>query len=195
MRYDRLYDLREEFECDGAFRGAPEDGVIADPFALLGNVEKPTRPIRFDYHCSGGESVCDVIWTGFVAVVLLSDPLVDVLRGEAFSGWTTYPAEVYDKRSKKLPKYHGLAVTGRAGPIDNTRSERVWRGPYFPGGPKVEQYVGLYFQYDRWDGSDIFLPEGSGWIVVTERVKDVLDSLDIPNIKLVRLTTLERDVK
>jgi len=193
MQYDRLYDLGEDFALPDAFRGDPTEGVIEDVFALLGGSEKHSEPIRFEYHYSGGTAVCDVVWTTFGASVLVSDRVVTNLREGHFSGWTTYPVELYDKSRIRIPDYHGLVVTGRSGAIDRSRSEKV-RHPIIPGTKPADFWRGLFFKDDRWDGSDIFLPEGTGYIIVVERVKNALESLSIPNIKFERLDTHETHI-
>jgi hypothetical protein len=101
---------------------------------------------------------------------------------------------VYDAEGKQLRGYAGLAITGRAGTIDSSRSKKVWRGPHFEGGPKWQNYLGMYFTNDQWDGSDFSLPGDTGWMIVTERVMEALKAeLFIPNVEFQRLTEVERD--
>ena len=123
--------------------------------------------------------------------VLISGHVIGALRQGSFTGWTTYPVELYDKKGVRIPDYHGLAVTGRCGPIDRSRSRKVRRRPFVPGAVPPDFWVGLFFKDDRWDGADIFLSEGTGYIIVAERLKNALESLRIPNIKFERLDTHE----
>lgn len=190
--YDKLYWFHENF---GPFarglRVNPQEGSIADPVGLLRGEVRPAKAIPF-YH-DRGKRVCDVIWTGFFAV-LISKCFRDLLRTEGFTGWSTYPVAVHDHEGKRLRNYFGLAVTGRAGPIDDSRSKKVWRGPHFEGGPKFQQYAGMYFKNDEWDSSDLFVPKQSAFIIISDRVMNALKSLKIPNVQFDCLSTFERDV-
>jgi len=192
MDYSRLYSLSEDFGFKRAFRASTEQGVFREPFAVLGNEEKPTRAIRFDFHYSGGEIVHDLIWTGWL-LPLVSTRVLSTLRQMNITGWTTYSVELYDKRGKPIPGYHGLAITGRCGAIDRSRSRKV-RHPIMPGTSPADFWQGLFFKDDRWDGSDIFLPEGTGHKFVTQRVKNALESLKIPNIMFERLDVHETHI-
>ena len=193
MDYTSLYDFDERHDND-AFRGHPTEEVFKDEFALLGGSAKPADAIRFDRHReSGGDVLCDVVWTTLVQPVLISNRVADIFRQGAFTGWTTYRVELYDKKGVRVPDYHGLAVTGRCGAIDRSRSRKV-RHPIMPGTLPANFWRGLFFKDDWWDGSDIFLPEGTGFIIVVERVKNALESLNIPNIKFDRLDTHETHI-
>ena len=141
-----------------------------------------------------GKRVCDVIWTTLLPIVLVSKRFRDVLRREAFTGWSAYPVKVYDHEDDELRGYTGLAVTGRAGAVDYTRNEKVWH-TFTKGGPRFRCRVGLFIDNDEWDGSDFFQLEGRSNIVVTQRVKDALVAeLKIPNVKFDPLSSYAHDV-
>jgi hypothetical protein len=52
--------------------------------------------------------------------------------------------------------------------------------------------VGLYFDLKTWDGSDIFVPESTGYTIVTEQVKIAIEKAKFKNIYFKRLTEFER---
>ncbi len=191
--YGKLYRFSEEFALRGrGFRASAESGAIEDPHALLRGEWRPRTAIRF--HHQAGKRVCDVIWTGFVAVVLVSRRFRDVLRREGFTGWSTYPVKVYDHEDNELSGYTGLAVTGRAGAVDHSRSKKVWRRR-IKGGPRLQRYVGMFIENDEWDGSDLFQMAGRSTKLVTERVKEALQAeLKIPNTEFDQLSTFEHDI-
>ena len=184
--YGALFEFGEDFSCHHAFRAGPKDGAIDDPWALCRGDFRPRTAIEF-FH-SEGRDVYDVIWTGFVAVVLVSRRFRDVLERAEFTGWTPYPVKVFDEVGEEIRGYCGLAFTGRSGPVDYSRSQKVWRKPRYKGGPKYQEYVGLFFKEDRWDGTDLFLPENTAHKIITEKVKNALSKLDIPNVGFERLT-------
>jgi hypothetical protein len=47
--------------------------------------------------------------------------------------------------------------------------------------------VGLYFEPELWDGSDFFVPDNMGTIIVTERVRAALTSGKITNAEITPL--------
>ena len=192
MDYDQSYSFSEDYSLrGGGLRVGPID-EIEDDVAVLRGEFKPKRPLRFGRR--QGKRVCDVIWTTLVIPVLVSKRFCTVLEREGFTGWSTYLVAVYDGEGRRLRGYKGLSITGRAGPVDDSRSKKVWRPPYVEGGPRIRRQVGLFFKNDQWDGSDIFLPEGSCWVIVTKQVKDALQGLNIPNVEFRPLSNLERDI-
>jgi hypothetical protein len=69
---------------------------------------------------------------------------------------------VYDRDGAEIPGYQGLIVTGRCG---STRANRV-----------------LPLDLQSWDGSDVFVREGTGEVYVTERVRNALEDARITNV-------------
>ena len=192
--YDKLYRFGENFALwAGAFRAGPIDEVESE-YALFKGELRPRRAVRFGWR--QGRRVRDIIWTTLPPLVLISKRFRDVLERAGLTGWSTYPVKVYDQEGRQVRGFFGLAVTGLAGAVDNSRSKRVWRGPWVEGGPKSQNYLGMFFKDDEWDGTDIFRPQKSSWIIVTERFKKALEEadLDVRNVKFDKLSTYERDI-
>ncbi|MCO6436247.1 MAG: hypothetical protein J5J06_04075 [Phycisphaerae bacterium] len=112
---------------------------------------------------------------------------------QGFTGWSTYEVKVFGK-TDEITGYKGLSVLGRCGPTDDSKARLVWVEPNpehmgMPGLPvtAVQQKFGLYFDPDTWDGCDFFLPEGSAWIFVTERVAKALKKARATNVSLTPL--------
>jgi uncharacterized protein YjbI with pentapeptide repeats len=142
-----------------------------------------------------GSRPYDLICTGHGnCLLLVSKRVIRVLRESGFTGWETYPVAVPGRWGLRLRGIAGLAITGRCGPIDETKSERRSRPPHVPGGEAVEVLVGCYFDAATWDGSDLFLPEGWGAAVVTERVKTALERAGVRNAHFERLSEYERPI-
>lgn len=185
--YRRFYALQERF-ARGTFRVhalGPIPG--GDPYALTRGEVQPAQPIRF--HHDEGSRIRDHIGTTWGVLHLVSDRLVSVLEG--FGGWRTYPVEIYDREGGLVPGYRGLAVTGRCGSVDDELSPVMVLPPPVPQGKAMPHRIGIRFRPETWDGSDVFSPERSGWVLVTQDVRDALIAAKITGIELRRITEIE----
>jgi hypothetical protein len=52
--------------------------------------------------------------------------------------------------------------------------------------------IGLRFAPETWDDSDVFSPEGTAWVLVTEAVRDALMKAKVRNMSLTRITEIEQ---
>ena len=138
----------------------------------------------------GAEVPQDVIRATTAAPVVISDRVVSLLRDGAFTGWETYPINLVGKNGSPIAGYHGLAVRGRCGAIDNSQSTKFDKT--MPGGA-FTWWRGLYFDPESWDGSDLFMPAGNvGWIFVVAAVKRAFDKAKVKNVAFTPLTLVER---
>lgn len=176
--------LRDPEASAEQYRGAAWWNVVERVFRGEHRLSAPIvfHPMKH----GGGSTPYDLMGTTFPPLLLISDRVVSVLRG--FSGWTTYPVEVHGKKGERIPGYHGLAVTGRCGPIDYTQSTPRVCEPPAPQGRRSRQWFGLCFDPRTWDGSDVFVPEGTSIKVVVEAVKQALEKAKITNADFIPLT-------
>jgi len=185
--YRRFYALGERF-ARGTFRvHALGDLPGGDPLALTRAEVEPEEPVRF--HHNEGSRIKDHIGTTWATLHLVSDRFISVL--DAFSGWRMYPVDVYAKDGDLIRGYHGLAVTGRSGEIDDDLSPVMVLPPHTPGGEAMPHRIGVRFWPETWDGSDVFSPEGTGFVLVTQEVRDALTAATITGIELHRITEVE----
>lgn len=152
--------------------------------------EHPSAPIEFVR--DEGRRPRDLIGTTYATLVLVSDRLLSLLEEHGFTGWATFPARVLLDDGDELKGYHGFAVTGRCGPIDDSLSEEITIPSPVPGGRAGSGLRGLCFPPETWDGSDVFTAEGYTGIFVVERVKEALEQAQITNVDLRRLSEIER---
>lgn len=132
----------------------------------------------------------DIIYTTIAAPIIVADRVVEVLDSAGFTGWQTYPVELFGKDSTSIPGFQGLAVHGRCGPIENHRSNRFDK--LMPGGV-FPWWRGLYFEQETWDGSDIFMPSGrASRIFVVEQVKEALEKAHVRGVAFPSLDEVER---
>jgi predicted aspartyl protease len=140
-----------------------------------------------------GDKLQDVLDTGWSSLYLISDKMKAVLEENEITGWKTFAVKVFDRKEQEIKGYHGLSITGKCGPVDYNKSTEIIEKQLVPNGPVVRYGKGLYVGLDEWDSSDIFIPEKSGWIVVTKRTAEALKKNKLANIKLENLAEIEID--
>jgi len=147
----------------------------------------PPRAVHIS-HFKGSANPGDVIWTSDFFPLIVSQRVIDVLEANAVTGWRTYPVVVHNKAKAVVPGYHGLAITGRCGFFDGTRSRVVLRD--YPAA-LVEERVGYHLDEASWDGSDIFCSiAGSGMKLCTAAVKEVLERAKVRNLSFEPISDL-----
>ncbi|HEY8241357.1 MAG TPA: DUF1629 domain-containing protein, partial [Kiritimatiellia bacterium] len=125
-----------------------------------------------------------------VAPVVISVRVVDALKAGRFSGWETYPIDLFGKDGSRISGYHGLAVIGRCGLIDNSRSVKIQK--IYPGGV-FPAWRGLYFDPETWDGSDLFMLANKwGHILVVDAVKRAFEKAKVTNVAFTALEAVGR---
>lgn len=186
LDFSRIYDLGYAFS-----RGAlhfEAVGGIEDPDKLLRGELRPRHPIEFQPE--SGSKARDLIGETYATLQFVSEAFINALLEERVTGWGTYPVRLYDKAGLELPGYHGLAVTGRAGPIDHSKSRIELDPPAVPTGHPTYVERGIYFDHETWDGSDVFIPEGTRAVCVVERVKRALEKRKLTNLHFTPLSEL-----
>jgi hypothetical protein len=98
------------------------------------------------------------------------------LNDAGITGFNLYPVVLKDKQKEDVEGYSGVSIVGRAGKVDFKKSEVIKEQP--EGWPKViERLKGMYFGLEEWDGSDIFLAEGSLYVFCTKKFVDAVSKL------------------
>ncbi len=171
--------------ANAAFRGSPDDfemGQLTRGMPVTGTAAR-VRQLR-------GSTLRDFIWVEPHPVI--NDRVVELLSSHGLTGWTTYPVEILDRRGEIVRGYHGLAVTGRCQSIriGKKYSNVVYKD--YPGGT-FPNYKGLYFSKDSWDGSDFLVAADGqgGWILVTERVRQLFRKNRVTNCRLTPIEDVE----
>ncbi len=184
--FDSIYLLGDPL-ANQPFRGTIEVSVN-EATALLRGEWIPKRPVIVRHQMGGAPR--KVIWTSFADVLIVDQEVVQLFRANGFKGWTTYPVEVHGKTDEVIEGYQGLAITGRCGHIDDSKSKTVMIN--YPAG-KFPKLRGLYFDPETWDGSDLFMSsEKSRWIFVLESIKVALQKAKLRNTSFRKLTEVER---
>ena len=188
--FDKIF-LLGEAGSNRAFRGDLD--VETDTFGLTRAEVHPTQPVRVGWGMGRARPVDSMMWATHAAIVIVADSVVQLLRSHGFTGWTTYEVAVRDKQGEPAPGYHGLAVTGRCGPIDPSLSVELPR--IRPTGV-FTIWKGLFFDPASWDGSDFFTStQNMGSVFVVDAVKQAFERAKIRNVHFTALDQFERSWK
>ena len=117
-----------------------------------------------------GRRLCDFIGNDAL-LLLVSSRVVELWKTSCFTGFTTYPAIVLDRKGQVLSgDYYVIGITGRAGTLDRANMKIEPNGIIIPGAsPDM-----LRFHPEQWDGSDFFMLEDVDFTLVMRRVIDVM---------------------
>jgi hypothetical protein len=186
---DGFHELSDR-DLRGAVVAEPDNSLNGSALRAIALGKRSPRT-TLQFKPALGSRLEDLLTTTWIVPLLLSPRFHQLLRDHDFTGWTAHPAEVELRRGERA-EYGALAVSGRSGPIDDKRSERVVLPPAAPGGNEVPGLRGLLFDPRSWDGSDVFTPEGSTFVLVTDRVRDAIAAAGLTNVALERITEIER---
>lgn len=185
ISFDKLYIMKDAWDKNAFTVKARESAVYYEKAMDLfkGNIV-PDNPIVFLK--DRGRKIGDLIVTDGYGIVLLSNRVIDTLREANFTGWSTFPVEIYSSKGEIVDGYSGFSVLGNCGRYDITLAKEVM----LPGplGNLIPKKMGFYFEPSSWDGSDIFNPAGTWRMVVTESVKEAIERIKATNIQFTRLT-------
>lgn len=181
LEFSSLHQYINEFP-----KGMKDTNLYA--LYLANGLIKSHQPVNLAY--SSGRYPKDIM-TADVVMYVVSGKFIKVLKDNQFTGWSTFAVKPHDKRGEEIKGYKGLAVTGRCGKIDNSKSKWVKRKAII-GDAMVRVRYGYYFDPKSWDGSDIFLAEGTGVVFVVKKVKEALENAKISNVEFIKNTEFER---
>jgi hypothetical protein len=136
-----------------------------------------------------GSKAYDFLDSGYAGLNLVSKKVIELFESNAISGWSSIPVRINGYEGSD---YYILTVTGRCSEIDYGKSEPFIMAPFTPTGRPFEAKIGLYFDLNSWDGSDVFTPEKSTFMFVTEKVKKLLVKNKVTNIIIENITKYEQ---
>lgn len=155
---------------------------------LKGDLTGIKLPITFIQ--TSGRKWMDILNPSSVSLYIVVDKFIELMCRNHTTGWKTYPVRILDKKGTEINGYCGLSITGKCGPVDYSKSQII-KKRLVPNGLQTKYYKGLYFDLNNWDGSDIFIPQGSLHIIITEKVKKVIQQNKITNVSLQNLAEYE----
>ena len=185
------FHLLSDDDLPGALVVEPVKGLSGKALHEVALAERRMdKPLCFRHDL--GSKVYDVVATTWIVPFLLSPKVVDVLREGSFTGWDVHPARIELNGGKRVEDHGALMVSGRSGPVDDALSETVTLPPPVPEGNEVPGLRGLLFDPASWDGSDVFTPETTTFVMVTDAVREALEAVSPTNLHLERITEIER---
>lgn len=183
----RYYELQNAFLKGAvtAYRDFP-----LDTYQFMRGELPMETPIPFPRNM--GHRLYDAVHCD-VGVQLFHNRFFDAMRREGVTGFDSLPATITMK-DKEIHDYRCLIVKGRAYNIDYDRGEIIDKGPMVPGGISKIVKKGLYFDESTWDGSDFFLLDKTLHLIVTEKVKDIVEKMNLTNILFTDTVDVEDDI-
>lgn len=128
-----------------------------------------------------GSRRCDLLTDSLVAFDICSKRLIQTLT--EFSGTGTFPLRLLDKDNKEISGYSGLSVRGVCGPPDWSKARPCTILKKVPTGINQPGRAGIPIDRGTWDGSDVFRPQKTRMILVTERVRKSVEALSGTNVR------------
>ncbi|MEQ9263610.1 MAG: hypothetical protein RLN81_00190 [Balneolaceae bacterium] len=147
--------------------------------------------VSLNFEPSQGSRIKDYIPTTYVSLHLFSNKIFEELEKNNFSGFRKVPINLKDGNSNNIEGYSLLTVTGKCGKTFKDEKTIQTLPPITEFGKAMDHYIGIFFDVDTWDGSDFFMPEETGFIFFTERVKEVLLKLNISNLTITNIKDIE----
>ena len=177
----------------GRWRAAYQFGLVdvagEDPSELALGARQPAQPVVM--RRIGGSAQADLLETDWATLLLVSDRLVALLRAASATGWCLFPVDLRAQGDRPVDGYHGLGITGWAGPIKPELGRDVVLPPPVPDGNPVPGTRGWCFEPGTWDGSDVFTPQGAGAFCVTADLAEILRGSGLTGLSLTRMSEIE----
>lgn len=129
----------------------------------------------------------DFVRTTYANPLLISDRVRTLLIDNRVTGWRSWPCSIVGKHGEKYD-YNFLGVSGRCGPINHNVDSIVSRRK---GLIDVEFVRGMYFDLSGWDGSDICMPDGGGYRIITKKLRDIFVNNKLKNCEMTDIREVE----
>lgn len=133
------------------------------------------------------ENVTDFMWT--IEETFITDRVARLFKEAGFTGYELKPVEVVNRRDITV---WGFNVIGRGGKAQGLQLK------YRCEACGVERYSGyengIIFDEKEWDGSDFFMIDGWGVILITEKVKDFIENNSLTNVIIIPANEFKVDI-
>jgi hypothetical protein len=130
----------------------------------VGVANPPEAPLRAII--SEGKRLYDLLGFQDVFNWAISKKFHDLLIDSGLTGWQSYEIDIDGIETQ----YFGFQCIGKSGPILRAGKKGFVKG--------------LDFDISKWDKSDFFVPEGSLFVICTEKAKNILIKSKISNISI-----------
>lgn len=145
---------------------------------------------HFTFKRNMGKNPFDLIIGASPLIYLVSEKVVQLFLENKITGWLSYSTKIatenFSSNSYKL-----LGIKGRCGDVNY--GEKILKPFGINTGVEKFKRIGISFDLNSWDGSDIFLANGRGYKFVTERVKNLLEQENVTNFVFEDIETFETE--
>lgn len=164
-----------------------DDGYKIINNVLLGNLDNVKLPVELYYE--KGQKWEDVLNDCSISILIVSKKFIDLLIENGITGWKSYPVLLRGKKNIVYDEhqYYGLSITGRSGDT-YVKKSTLFEKKDEEYKDKYGYFKGDFFDEETWDGSDIFIPENTSKLFISEKFYQLLKK---QNYKVLELTPLE----
>ncbi|HRG21521.1 MAG TPA: hypothetical protein PLQ57_10840 [Saprospiraceae bacterium] len=137
-----------------------------------------------------GKELDNFLTFGFTAVIHKS--VVKIFKSEKLTGWRSDPVSIKMKKDVVNSDYEYWVILGKCGPL--IAGENGCEYHKIADNPSVKSTyrTGLNFDINSWDGSYFFMStDKSGYLLMTERAKKVIELIESKNVKILPLEELK----
>lgn len=178
LGFDNFFSLEVGSPSPRVLWFSPKDFAV--PMKLFLEVKRGERGVRTPIELVARHGCARTDFLGNeLALPVVNEKVMTQFRKQHVKGWRRFPVTLYAKNGTPIEAgYTGLSVTGRAGPLDRRRSVTASR-TRADGTTCIHGMNGLYFDLDKWDGSDLFMLEDPSvaFVLCTRKLVDALRAI------------------
>lgn len=120
---------------------------------------------------------------------IISDRFADLIKENKLTGCKFVPIKIVGLKGQYVNGYTGLYITGQSGILSYANSKIVERETPAGNGKMAKYYKGQ--EIIDWGGNDFFLPSNNLGVIVTEKVKTVIERYRLSNVRFEDLDEIE----
>ncbi len=173
------------------FYWTQKKNVDKSSFNPMHKTDRGLLPLNYyDLELNYGKEFDNFLTFGFTAVI--HKLVVEILKSEQLTGWRSDPVSIKIKKEVVNYDYEYWVITGRCGPLIAGEIGHVYHKFTDGHTVKTTHRLGVQFDMDTWDGSDFFMSiDTSGYLLMTERAKRVIESIDSKNVLITPIDELK----
>ena len=144
----------------------------------------------YDLELNYGKEFDNFLTYAFTAIIHKS--VVEKLKSEQLTGWRSDPVSIKIKKGVINYDYEYWVITGKCGPLIAGEIGYEYHKITDSHTAKSTHRLGVKFDMDTWDDSDFFMStDMSGYLLMTERAKKVIESIESKNVLITPIEELK----
>lgn len=133
-------------------------------------------------------------WTDILnptsAFFIISKKFASLLIENKITGWKPFEIVLFEKNGVLNNDYLGFSVTGKSENFDYSKSEIIEKR-LVPNGTLDKYFKGMHLDLEKWDNSDIFIPETTTFVICSKKVQEIIIKNKLTNFLLENLAEVE----